>query len=76
MPNPQPGGPSLRIFDPRRQGAPAIPHALGTHLVAFYDTHELRWAYSYPPVTTRRPLKIFNSNTDCTYRIKYPELKT
>jgi hypothetical protein len=23
-------------------------------LVAFYDTHELRWDYSYPPVTTRR----------------------
>jgi hypothetical protein len=26
-------------------------------LVAFYDTYELRWDYSYPPVTTqRRPL--------------------
>jgi hypothetical protein len=23
-------------------------------LVAFYDTHEVRWDYSYPPVTTRR----------------------
>jgi hypothetical protein len=23
-------------------------------LVAFYDTHELRWDYSYSPVTTRR----------------------
>jgi hypothetical protein len=23
-------------------------------LVTFYDTHELRWDYSYPPVTTRR----------------------
>jgi hypothetical protein len=23
-PNPQPGGPGLRIYDPRRQGGPAI----------------------------------------------------
>jgi hypothetical protein len=31
-PNPQPGGPGLRIYDPRRQGDPAIPpQALGTH---------------------------------------------
>jgi hypothetical protein len=53
-PNPQLGGPGLRICDPRRQGDPAIPQALGTILVAFYNTHELRWDYSYPPVTTRR----------------------
>jgi hypothetical protein len=25
MPNPQPGGPGLRIYDPRRQGGPVIP---------------------------------------------------
>jgi hypothetical protein len=30
-PNPQPGGTGLRIYDPRRQGGPAIPPALGTH---------------------------------------------
>jgi hypothetical protein len=24
-PNPQPGGPGLCIYDPRRQGGPAIP---------------------------------------------------
>jgi hypothetical protein len=24
-PNPQPGGPGLRIYDPRKQGGPAIP---------------------------------------------------
>jgi hypothetical protein len=24
-PNPQPGGPGFRIYDPRRQGGPAIP---------------------------------------------------
>jgi hypothetical protein len=29
--NPQPGGPDLRIYDPRRQGGPATPQALGTH---------------------------------------------
>jgi hypothetical protein len=30
-PNPQPGGPGLHIYDPRRQGGPAIPQALDTH---------------------------------------------
>jgi hypothetical protein len=30
-PNPQPGGPGLRIYDPLRQGGPAIPQALDTH---------------------------------------------
>jgi hypothetical protein len=29
-PNPQPGGPGLRIYDPWRRGVPAIPQALGT----------------------------------------------
>jgi hypothetical protein len=29
MPNPQPGGPGLRIYDPRRQGGPAIPPGTG-----------------------------------------------
>jgi hypothetical protein len=28
-PNPQPGGPGLRIYDPRRQGSPAIPPGTG-----------------------------------------------
>jgi hypothetical protein len=28
-PNPQPGGPGLRIYDPRRQGGPAIPPDTG-----------------------------------------------
>jgi hypothetical protein len=27
--NPQPGGPGLRIYDPRRQGGPAIPPGTG-----------------------------------------------
>jgi hypothetical protein len=30
-PNPQPGGPGLRTYDPRRQGGPAKPQAPGTH---------------------------------------------
>jgi hypothetical protein len=29
MPNPQPGGPGLRIYDPRRQGGPVIPPGTG-----------------------------------------------
>jgi hypothetical protein len=27
--NPQPGGPGLRVYDPRRQGGPAIPQDTG-----------------------------------------------
>jgi hypothetical protein len=27
--NPEPGGPGLRIYDPRRQGGPAIPPGSG-----------------------------------------------
>jgi hypothetical protein len=28
-PNPQPGGPGLCIYDPRRQGDPAVPPGTG-----------------------------------------------
>jgi hypothetical protein len=28
-PNPQPGGPDLSIYDPRRQGGPGIPPGTG-----------------------------------------------
>jgi hypothetical protein len=28
-PNPQPGGPGLRIYDPRGEGGPAIPPGTG-----------------------------------------------
>jgi hypothetical protein len=28
-PNPQPGGPGLRIYDLRRQGGPAVPPGTG-----------------------------------------------
>jgi hypothetical protein len=53
-PNPQPGGPGLRIYDPRRQGGPAIPprHWVPTS-VAFYDMHGLQWDCSLIPATTR-----------------------
>jgi hypothetical protein len=30
-PNPQPGGPGLRIYDLQRQGGPAVPPGTGTH---------------------------------------------
>jgi hypothetical protein len=41
-PNPQPGGPGLRIYDPRRRDGPAIPWGHWVPiLVAFYDMHVL-----------------------------------
>jgi hypothetical protein len=53
-PNPQPGGPSLCIYDPRRQGGPAIPPRYRVLiLVAFYDMHGLQWDYSLIPATIR-----------------------
>jgi hypothetical protein len=53
-PNPQPGGPGLRIYDPRRQGGPAIPPGHWVPiLVTFYDMHGLQWDYSLIPATTR-----------------------
>jgi hypothetical protein len=50
-------------------------------LVVFYDTHELRWDYSYPPVTHGKVWQImcinmfdsdtihFNASLSCTYGI-------
>jgi hypothetical protein len=38
-PNPQPGGPGLRIYDPRRQGVRTI----GVYLVAFIIKHLPLW---------------------------------
>jgi hypothetical protein len=37
-PNPQPGGPGLRIYDPRRQGGPAIPPGTGSPLLHAWVT--------------------------------------
>jgi hypothetical protein len=61
-PNPQPGGPGLRIYDPRRQGGPAIPpeHWVPM-LVAFYDMHGLQWDCSLIPATTRDVIRIIMS---------------
>jgi hypothetical protein len=56
-PNPHPGGPGLCIYISQREGGPVIPpsHRVPI-LVASYDTHGLRWDYSYSPVTTRGTL--------------------
>jgi hypothetical protein len=35
VPNPQPRGPGLCIYDPRRQSGPAITQELGTHFSRF-----------------------------------------
>jgi hypothetical protein len=53
-PNPQPGGPGLRIYDLQRQGGPAIPprHWVSI-LVAFYDMNGLQRDCSLIPTTTR-----------------------
>jgi hypothetical protein len=48
-PNPQPGGPGLRIYDPRRQGSPAIPlgisfnpgHHTGIQLITIVNSKDL-----------------------------------
>jgi hypothetical protein len=51
---PQCGGPCLRIYDPRRQGGPAIPPDTGCPiLVAFYDMNRLQWDSSLIAATTR-----------------------
>jgi hypothetical protein len=55
-PSPQPGGPGLRIYDPRRQGCPAIPSGTG---YPFYDMHGLQWDYPLIPATTRENLYSF-----------------
>jgi hypothetical protein len=53
-PNPQPGGPGLRIYDPRRQtGCPSYtPRHWVPVLVAFYDMNELQFDYSLITATT------------------------
>jgi hypothetical protein len=59
-PNHQPG---LHIYDPWRQGGPAMPpgHWVPV-LIAFYDMHGLQWDYSLIPATTWdfRSLIFFN----------------
>jgi hypothetical protein len=58
-PNPQPGGPGLRIYDPAGIGWPSCtPRHWVPILVAFYDMHELQWDCSLIPATTRDVLCI------------------
>jgi hypothetical protein len=52
-PNPHPGGPGLYLYLPEA-GWLLV-------LVASYDTHGLRWDYSYSPVTTRRMFLFLHS---------------
>jgi hypothetical protein len=60
-PNLQPGGPGLRIYDPRRQGGPAIHPRHWVHIfVAFYDMHGLQWDYSLIPATTRESIMLLS----------------
>jgi hypothetical protein len=56
-PNPQPGGPGLCIYDPRRQGGPRhwVPI-----LVTFYDMHGLQWDYSLIPATKREGYNVIH----------------
>jgi hypothetical protein len=51
MPNPQPGGPGLCIYNPQRQLPSYTPRHWVPILVASYDPYELRWGYSFsrPP---------------------------
>jgi hypothetical protein len=48
-PNPQPGGPGLRIHDPRRRWPNYTPRHWVPILVTFYDMHGLQWDYSINP---------------------------
>jgi hypothetical protein len=56
VPNHQPGGPGLRIYDSQGQGGPGVPprHWVPI-LAALYDMHGLQWDYS--PATTRDSFK-------------------
>jgi hypothetical protein len=62
-PNPQPGGPGLGIYDPRRQGDPAVPRHWVPILVAFYDMHGLQWNYFVILATTRYPIQSSSSSS-------------
>jgi hypothetical protein len=43
-PNLQPGGPGLHIYDPRRQGGPAIPPGTG---YPFLSPFTMKYKYKY-----------------------------
>jgi hypothetical protein len=64
-PNPQPGGPGLRIYDLRRQGDPAIPQALGTHFSRLLRHAWVTVGLLFNPGNNRRDIVYF------TYRNEY-----
>jgi hypothetical protein len=51
-PNPQPGGPGLRIYEAQTGWPSYTPRHSVPTLVAFYDRHRLQWEYSLIPATT------------------------
>jgi hypothetical protein len=55
VPNPQPGGPGLHIYDPSYTPRHWVPI-----LVAFYNMYGLQWDYSLIPATTQENLFIQN----------------
>jgi hypothetical protein len=71
----QPGWTGLCIYILQRQGGPVnTPRHRVPILVASYDTHGLRWDYSYSPATTRERLVIYqgeNWPAICTWRLKF-----
>jgi hypothetical protein len=52
VPNPQPGGPGIRIYDPQRQGGPAVPPGTGYPFWSPFTICMVQWNYSLIPVTT------------------------
>jgi hypothetical protein len=60
-PNPQPWGPGLCIWLPKTGWPSYTPWHWVPILVTFYDMHELRWDYHYPPVTTQRCVCVVTS---------------
>ena len=67
MPNIQPVGPDLCNCIPRDGEAQLYPQALGVHLIAFYDLHELAVGLFFFPVTTRElsSIKLFYCSIKC-----------
>jgi hypothetical protein len=58
-PNPQPGGPGLRIYDPRRRWRSYTPRHWVLILVAVYDMHGLQWDCSLIPASARDSTLLF-----------------
>jgi hypothetical protein len=65
-PNPQPGGPGLRIYDPRRQGDPVIPPSTGC---LFWSPFTTCMGYSGTILTPRPPHGEFRYYTKVIFEI-------